>query len=262
MRIMVIILYAEWGYPMVHIKTPEEIERMRKAGRILARCHDAIEGLIRPGMTTMELNDFTEKFLKQHGARQVLKGYKGFPYAICASVNDVIAHGFPDRKPLKSGDIVKIDIVCRYRGWLADMTRTYPVGSLSARASRLVRIARECMDIGIRELRPGRRIGDVMHEVQRHAENAGYSVVRELVGHGIGRTLHEEPLFPHLGKRGEGFLLQEGMVITIEPIINEGGAETFLEIDGWTMRTMDGSLSAQFEHTVAITKTGPLILTV
>ncbi|MCS7460029.1 type I methionyl aminopeptidase [Paenibacillus doosanensis] len=246
---------------MVILKTPEEIAYIRKAGRILARCHQQIAQMIRPGMTTLEINDFAEQFLVQNGAKQVTKGYKGFPYATCASINDVIAHGFPNSTPLRGGDIVKIDIVCSVDGWIADSARTYAVGKLSPDAEKLVRVTKECLDLAIPKAVAGARIGDVMHVVQKHAEGAGFSVVRDLVGHGVGRSLHEEPTFPHVGTPGKGFKLKEGMVITIEPMINAGGYEMFVEMDGWTARTWDGSLSAQFEHTVAITKEGPVILT-
>ncbi|CAG7652417.1 Methionine aminopeptidase 1 [Paenibacillus solanacearum] len=246
---------------MVTLKTPEQIEHIRKAGRILAQCHEEIEKRIRPGVTTLQINDFAERFLLENGAETVTKGYRGFPFATCASVNDVIAHGFPNEEPLLNGDIVKMDIVCKYDGWVADSCRTYAVGTISEEAQRLIRVAKECLDLGIAKAMAGNRIGDVMHVVQKHAEGAGFSVVRDLEGHGIGRSMHEEPSFPHVGKPGKGFLLREGMVFTIEPMINAGKFEMFIDFDGWTARTMDGSLSAQFEHTVAITKNGPDVLT-
>jgi len=246
---------------MVTLKTPEQIEHIRKAGRMLAQCHEEIEKRIRPGVTTLQINDFAERFLLENGAETVTKGYRGFPFATCASVNDVIAHGFPNEEPLLNGDIVKMDIVCKYEGWVADSCRTYAVGTISEEAQRLIRVAKECLDLGIAKAIAGNRIGDVMHVVQKHAEGAGFSVVRDLEGHGIGRSMHEEPSFPHVGKPGKGFLLREGMVFTIEPMINAGKFEMFIDFDGWTARTMDGSLSAQFEHTVAITKNGPDVLT-
>lgn len=246
---------------MVTLKTPEQIEHIRKAGRILAQCHEEIEKRIRPGVTTLQINDFAERFLLENRAETVTKGYRGFPFATCASINDVIAHGFPNEEPLLNGDIVKMDIVCKYEGWVADSCRTYAVGTISEEAQRLIRVAKECLDLGIAKAIAGNRIGDVMHVVQKHAEGAGFSVVRDLEGHGIGRSMHEEPSFPHVGKPGKGFLLREGMVFTIEPMINAGKFEMFIDFDGWTARTMDGSLSAQFEHTVAITKNGPDVLT-
>jgi methionyl aminopeptidase len=246
---------------MVILKSPQQIENMRQAGKILAMCHREIGRRIGPGVTTLEINDFAEQYLSSQGARQVTKGYRGFPYATCASVNDVIAHGFPNAEPLQDGDIVKIDIVCSLDGWMADSAWTYMIGAVSPEAKRLVSVTKECLDLGIAQAVVGNRIGDVMHVVQRHAEKAGFSVVRDLVGHGIGQSLHEEPSFEHIGKPGKGFKLKEGMVITIEPMINAGGYEMYIEFDGWTARTWDGSLSAQFEHTVAITGKGPQILT-
>jgi methionyl aminopeptidase len=246
---------------MVILKSPGEIAKMRKAGRILAMCHQAIEAMIRPGITTLEVNDFAERYLLEHGAKQVTKGYRGFPFATCASVNDVIAHGFPNEEPLHNGDIVKIDIVCSVDGWMADSARTYAVGHISEEAKRLIQVTRECLDLAIPQAVIGHRIGDVMHVVQKHAENAGFSVVRDLVGHGIGRSLHEDPTFEHVGLPGKGFKLKEGMVITIEPMINTGTHEMYIELDGWTARTWDGGWSAQFEHTVAITREGPQVLT-
>ncbi|MGF9711080.1 type I methionyl aminopeptidase [Paenibacillus naphthalenovorans] len=246
---------------MIIIKTPEEIQLMRKAGEILAKCHQEIAKMIKPGLTTMVINDFAERFIQEQGAEQVVKGFKGYPFATCTSVNDVIAHGFPNEEPLQSGDIVKVDIVCRYNGWCADSCRTYPVGTISPEAERLIQVTKECLLLSIEKAVAGNRMGDVMHVVQKHAEGAGFSVVRDLVGHGIGRSMHEEPTFPHVGKPGRGVRLQEGMVFTIEPMINAGKHEMFIELDGWTARTYDGSLSAQFEHTVAITKDGPLVIT-
>lgn len=246
---------------MIILKKPEEIHLMRKAGAILAKCHEEIAKMVRPGLTTLEINDFAERFIYEHGAEQVTKGYKGFPFATCASVNDVIAHGFPDSQPLQNGDILKMDIVCRYQGWHADSCRTYAVGTISEEAQRLIRVTKECLDMAIEKAVVGNRIGDVMNVVQKHAQYAGFSVVRDLVGHGIGRSMHEDPKFPHVGKPGKGFMLEDGLVITIEPMINAGKFDMFIDFDGWTAKTMDGSLSAQFEHTIAITKNGPLVLT-
>ncbi|MEK8133095.1 type I methionyl aminopeptidase [Paenibacillus filicis] len=246
---------------MIILKTKEEIQRMREAGLILARCHKEIAKMIKPGITTMQINDFAEAFITRHGAEQVTKGFQGFPAATCASVNDVIAHGFPDHKPLQDGDIVKMDIVCRYNGWCADTCQTYAVGNISPEAERLVQVTRECLELAIPQAVAGNRIGDVVSVIQRHAEQAGFSVVRDLNAHGIGRSMHEEPSFAHAGKPGRGFRLQEGMVFTIEPMINAGKLDMFIDFDGWTARTVDGSLSAQFEHTVAITADGPWVLT-
>ncbi|MED0704673.1 type I methionyl aminopeptidase [Aneurinibacillus aneurinilyticus] len=246
---------------MIILKTAREISLMKEAGEILAACHKKIASLIEPGITTREIDNFTEKFLKKHKATPEQKGYRGFPFATCASVNDVIAHGFPSKTPLKDGDIVTIDMVVNLNGWLADSAWTYPVGTISAEAQRLLTVTRECLNLGIEKALVGNRIGDVTHAIQTHAEGAGFSVVRDLLGHGIGQSMHEEPTFMHVGKPGKGARLKEGMVFTIEPMINVGTYKMYVEDDGWTARTLDGSLSAQYEHTIAITKDGPLILT-
>lgn len=246
---------------MIILKTPQEIDEMRAAGRFVADCHLEIARMIRPGVTTLEINDHVEKLLAQRGATPPTKGYHGFAFATCASVNDVIAHGFPNRTPLREGDIVTIDIIAELNGWVGDSAWSYAVGTISPEAQRLLDVAKECMYRGIAKAVPGNRLGDVMHEVQSYAEDSGYSVVRDLLGHGIGRSMHEEPGYPHVGSPGKGMRLKEGMVITIEPMINEGTWRMTVDPDGWTARTADGRLSAQYEHTVAITKDGPLVLT-
>jgi methionyl aminopeptidase len=245
----------------IKLKTAEQIATMKKAGQIVAACHKEVAKMIRPGVTTQEINDFVESCITRLGGKQVIKGYKGFPTVICASVNDVIAHGIPNNEPLRDGDIVKIDIVAECDGWVGDSAWCYAVGDVSEEARKLMRVTKECLYIGIEKAVVGNRIGDVMHAVQTHAEKHGYSVVRDLLGHGIGRSMHEEPNFVHIGKPGTGFRLREGMVITIEPMINQGTYEMVIDLDGWTARTEDGKLSAQYEHTIAITKNGPLILT-
>ncbi|WP_028612512.1 type I methionyl aminopeptidase [Paenibacillus harenae] len=246
---------------MVQLKSASEIAEMRKAGALVAACHKQVSAMIRPGVTTLAINDAVERFIRSMGGSSPTKGYKGFPYATCASVNDVIAHGFPSRVPLASGDIVTIDVVAEFGGWVGDSAWSYAVGDVSESAKRLMRVARECMSIGIDKAVVGNRIGDVMHAVQTHAEKNGYSVVRDLLGHGVGRSMHEEPNYPHVGKPDHGFRLKEGMVLTIEPMINAGAPQMFVEADDWTARTVDGELSAQYEHTIAITADGPVILT-
>jgi methionyl aminopeptidase len=246
---------------MITLKSKAEIEQMRKAGRIVAAFHQAIAGMIRPGVTTLDIELFAVRFLKENNARAYTVGYNGYPYATCASVNDVIAHGFPSPKPLKEGDIVTIDIVAEADGWIGDSAWSYAVGEVSEEARNLMRVTKECLYLGIEKAVVGNRIGDVMHAVQSHAERNGYSVVRDLLGHGVGREMHEEPNYPHVGKPGKGFRLKEGMVMTIEPMINTGKAFMTVDADGWTARTADGSLSAQYEHTIAITADGPIILT-
>ncbi|OXL84077.1 MULTISPECIES: type I methionyl aminopeptidase [Paenibacillus] len=246
---------------MITLKSKAEIEQMRKAGRIVAAFHQAIAGMIRPGVSTLDIELFAVRFLKENNARAYTVGYNGYPYATCASVNDVIAHGFPSPRPLKEGDIVTIDIVAEADGWIGDSAWSYAVGEVSEEARNLMRVTKECLYLGIEKAVVGNRIGDVMHAVQSHAERNGYSVVRDLLGHGVGREMHEEPNYPHVGKPGKGFRLKEGMVMTIEPMINAGKAFMTVDADGWTARTADGSLSAQYEHTIAITADGPIILT-
>ncbi|MBJ6361465.1 type I methionyl aminopeptidase [Paenibacillus sp. GCM10012307] len=246
---------------MIILKSPREIENMKRANKMVADCHKEIATMIRPGVTTLEINDYVERRLTEMGGAQFTKGYNGYEYATCASVNDVIAHGIPGKKPLRSGDIVKIDIVAIADGWIGDSCWCYAVGDISPEAQRLMRITKESMDLGIRQAVVGNRLGDVLHAIQQHAEAHGYSVVRDLLGHGVGRELHEEPNFSHVGVPGKGVRLKEGMVFTLEPMINEGTYEMTIDADGWTARTADGKLSAQYEHTIAITKDGPLVLT-
>lgn len=246
---------------MVILKSRAEIEEMRKAGRIVAAFHQAITDMIRPDITTLDIESFAVRFLKENGAKAYTIGYNGYPFATCASVNDVIAHGFPSGKPLKEGDIVKIDIVAETDGWIGDSAWCYAVGEVSEEARNLMRVTKECLYLGIEKAVVGNRIGDVMHAVQTHAERNGFSVVRDLLGHGVGREMHEEPNYPHVGNPGKGFRLKEGMVFTIEPMLNAGTALMTIDADGWTARTADGSLSAQYEHTIAITADGPVILT-
>lgn len=246
---------------MIILKSRAEIEEMRRAGRIVAAFHQALAEMIRPGITTFEIESFAVRFLKENGAKGYTIGYNGYPFATCASVNDVIAHGFPNKTPLKEGDIVTIDIVAEADGWIGDSAWSYAIGEVSEEARKLMRVTKECLDLGIEKALVGNRIGDVMHAVQTHAEQNGFSVVRDLLGHGVGREMHEEPNYPHIGKPGKGFRLKEGMVLTIEPMLNAGKETMKVDADGWTTRTADGSLSTQYEHTIAITADGPIILT-
>lgn len=235
---------------------------MQKAGELLARCHQEIGKLIRPGISTLEIDRFVEDFLKKNGATPEQKGYHGYPFATCASVNDVICHGFPTKEPLAEGDIVSIDIVVNLNGWLADSAWSYVVGNVSPEAGRLLDITKEALYKGIEKAISGNRIGDISNAIQTLAEANGYSVVRDFIGHGIGRVMHEEPEVPHYGPAGHGPRIREGMVFTIEPMINAGGYQLTIDpSNGWVARTKDGSLSAQYEHTIAITANGPLILT-
>lgn len=246
---------------MITIKTKEQIENMGKAGRILADCHKEIAKMIRPGITTWEIDQFVEGFLAKHGATPEQKGYRGYQYATCASINDVICHGFPGKEPLKDGDIVTIDMVVNLNGWLADSAWSYAVGNVSPTAEKLLKVTKEALYKGIEKAVPGNRIGDVSHAIQAYAEAQGFSVVRDFIGHGIGQEMHEEPQVPHYGPAGKGPRIKEGMVFTIEPMLNVGKYFAKVDLDGWTARTVDGSLSAQYEHTIAITNQGPIILT-
>ncbi|MGF6357484.1 methionyl aminopeptidase [Paenibacillus sp. 4624] len=246
---------------MITIKTKEQIEQMRKAGEILSACHREIAKLIRPGITTQEIDQFAEAFMKKNGAIPEQKGYNGYPYATCASVNDVICHGFPGKYVLKDGDIVTIDMVVNLDGWLADSAWSYAVGNVSPEAQHLLDVTKNSLYKGIEFAIVGNRIGDISHAIQTYAEGEGLSVVREFIGHGIGEKMHEEPQVPHYGPPHRGPRLKEGMVITIEPMLNIGTFRSKLDSDGWTARTLDGSLSAQYEHTIAITADGPVILT-
>jgi len=246
---------------LVVIKTEKQIGLMREAAKILTACHRELRTIIRPGITTLEINKFAEDFIRSHGAKAEQKGYKGYGFATCASVNDEICHGFPTTKALKEGDIVGIDMVVNLNGWLADSAWTYPVGQISEQAERLLRVTKECLYIGIEKSIIGNRIGDISHAIQSHAESEGFSVVQEFTGHGIGQIMHEDLQVPHYGRPNRGERLSEGMVFTIEPMINLGKRNLKIDSNDWTARTVDGSLSAQYEHTIAITKTSPIILT-
>ncbi len=246
---------------MIRLKTKEEVEKMRKAGQLLARCHQELSKLIQPGMTTKEIDQWVEAFLKDHGATPEQKGYMGYPYATCTSVNDVICHGMPSDYSLQKGDIITVDMVVNLDGWLADSAWSYPIEPISKTAQDLLQVTQECLKAGIEQAIIGNRVGAIGHAIQHLAESKGYGVVRQFVGHGIGQRIHEDPPIPHFGSLNHGPILREGMVITIEPMINTGTHEVLLDDDGWTARTADGSLSAQYEHTIAITKNGPLLLT-
>lgn len=246
---------------MVIIKTMEEIEKMQKAGEILANCHKEIAKIIKPGISTIEIDEFAEEYMKKHGATPEQKGYEGYPFATCASVNDEICHGFPNKKPLKNGDIVTIDMVVNLDGWLADSAWSYAVGDISPEAEKLLKVTKNALYIGIEKAVIGNRIGDISHAIQEYVEGEGFSVVRDFVGHGIGRNMHEDPQVPHFGRPGRGLRLMEGMVLTIEPMVNIGTYHCKIDENQWTARTLDGKLSAQYEHTLAITKDGPIIIT-
>ena len=246
---------------MIILKTEQEIQKMQEAGVILANLHKEIAKMIKPGISTMDIDRFVEEYLKEHNAYPEQRGYQGYAFATCASINDEICHGYPREEKLKEGDIVTIDMVVNLDGWLADSAWSYPVGEISDDAQKLLDITKEALYKGIEVARVGNRLGDIGHAIQSFVEAEGYSVVRDFVGHGIGKDMHEDPQVPHYGVAGRGQRLVEGMVITIEPMINIGTYRMKMDENGWTSRTVDGELSAQYEHTLAITKDGPLILT-
>ncbi|WP_057915744.1 type I methionyl aminopeptidase [Peribacillus muralis] len=246
---------------MIVLKSAREIQAMHESGKILAACHKEIAKMIVPGVTTWEIEGFVEGFLKKHGAKPEQKGYKGYEYATCASINEEICHGFPRKTPLKNGDIVTIDMVVNYNGALADSAWTYTVGKVSRETEHLVHVTKESLYKAIEVCVEGKRIGDIGHAIQTYVEAEGFSVVRDFIGHGIGNVIHEEPQVPHYGLPNKGPRLKEGMVFTIEPMVNVGTYKAKRDANGWTASTADGKYSAQYEHTIAITKNGPLILT-
>ena len=248
---------------MITLKTTRDLEAMAKSGLIVAKALEAAEEAIKPGMTTAQLNSIVEKVIVGEGAKPSFKGYRGFPACCCISPNEVVVHGIPsDKVILKEGDIVSIDVGAFYEGFHGDAARTLAVGNISEEAKRLIETTRECFFEGVKMAVDGNRVGDIGFAVQSHAEKNGYGVVRELVGHGVGRELHESPDIPNFGIAGKGVRLTKGMVIAIEPMINMGTKDvSFSKKDGWTVTTKDGKLSAHYENTVAITENGPKILT-
>ena len=246
---------------MIIIKTNDEIARMRKPNRIVAELLDYLEGIIRPGVTTKELDTRAEAFILKRGGKPAFKGYHGFPATICASVNEEVVHGIPGKRRLKEGDIVGIDLGVVLDGFYGDAAKTFAVGKIDHKARRLMEVTEESLYKGIEQAVPENRLYDISHAVQVHAEGAGFSVVRDFVGHGIGRDLHEEPQVPNYGPPHQGPKLEKGMAIAIEPMINEGTWQVKVLKDGWTVVTADGKRSAHFEHTIAITENGPEILT-
>ena len=243
-------------------KSREQIEKMRVSGRIIAQTLRECEGTIVPGKTTTkQLNDLAERLIREAGGRPSFLGYRDYPAATCISVNDVVIHGIPNSIPLEEGDIVDLDFGVDKDGWYADGAWTYAVGTVTKDVERLMAVTKEALMQGIAKARVGNRIGDIAATIQRYCERNGYGVVRELVGHGIGQAVHESPNVPNFGKPGKGDVLKEGMTICIEPMINQGSAKVYTLDDKWTVKTVDGRPSAHFEHTVAITKAGPEILT-
>ncbi len=246
---------------MILLKTEAELQEMRAAGEILAGAHKRVREFLKPGITTGDLDREIEGFIRENGGEPAFKGYRGYPAASCLSVNDEVVHGIPGKRVLKDGDIIGVDIGVKAGGFYADAAQTLPVGSINSEAARLLRVTKEALYLGIEKARAGNRLGDVSHAIQKHVESAGLSVVRSLVGHGIGRSMHEDPQVPNYGRAGEGALLKTGMVLAIEPMVNAGVHEVEILEDKWTVVTADGALSAHFEHSVAVTESGPAILT-
>lgn len=246
---------------MIVTKSPAELEIMREAGRITAAALRLVGEAVRPGVTTRELDAIAEEYIRSEGAAPAFKGYQGFPATLCTSPNDEVVHGIPGRTVLSEGDILSVDCGAIVDGYYGDSAVTFPVGTVSKETQRLLEVTAASLEAAIAECRPGRRLSDVSHAVQMVVEAAGFSVVREYVGHGIGRAMHEEPQIPNYGSPGKGPQLKPGMVLAIEPMVNAGGHAVHSLDDGWTVVTDDGGMSAHFEHTVAVTERGPLVLT-
>ncbi len=245
---------------MIILKSRQEIEKMRKSNAIVAAVLEELRKKIRPGVRTLELDRLSEEMALKKGARPAFKGYRGYPYSLCASVNSEVVHGMPSERDLKEGDIISLDFGILNDGYYGDAAVTVPVGEISPAAQRLLTVTEEALYRGIAQVRAGNRIGDISAAIQGHVEGAGFSVVRDLVGHGIGKSLHEDPQVPNYGTSGRGVELKPGMVFAIEPMVNEGTYRVDILRDGWTVVTADGKLSAHFEHSVAITENGPVIL--
>src|SRR3954467_5934811 len=246
---------------MIIQKSPEEIDKIAAAGRVLARCLSMLHGKARPGVTTSELDQAAEKYIRSQGGEPAFKGYRGFPGSICASPNSMVVHGIPGKYELGRGDVLSVDVGVVLDGWVADAAITVPVGNVPPLAQRLLSTTRAALFDAVEACRVGNRLGDVSHAVQRRGEQDGLSVIRSLVGHGIGRDMHEDPQIPNVGEPGTGPELGEGMVFAIEPMVNAGAEDVRMGADSWAVYSRDGSLAAHFEHTVAITAEGPRILT-
>jgi methionyl aminopeptidase len=246
---------------MIIKKSPEDIERMAAAGAILVRTMNLLAGKIRPGVSTKDLDEAAEKFIRSQGAEPSFKGYRGFPGSICASANSMIVHGIPGPYKLGRGDILSVDIGVTLDGWVADAARTFPVGPISPVAQKLLDVTEGSLLAAVPECRPGNRLGDISSAVQQHVEAAGLSVVRSLVGHGVGRDMHEEPQIPNYGAPGTGVQLEAGMVFAVEPMVTAGRHAVRVGEDHWSIFSQDGSLAAHFEFTIAITAEGPRVLT-
>jgi methionyl aminopeptidase len=246
---------------MIIGKSKKELEKMRAAGRLVGQVREHLRSMVRPGITTLDIDRVAEKIIRDAGALPTFKGYNGFPYSICASVNEQIVHGFPSSYALKEGDIFSIDCGVTLEGFVGDTAATVPVGKVDDEKLRLIRVTEECLERAIQQCRPGNRLGDIGWAVQQHAEANGYSVVRDYVGHGIGRRMHEDPQIPNYGRPGLGDKIKAGYVFAVEPMVNQGTHFTKVLKDGWTVVTVDGKPSAHAEHTIAITEDGPEVLT-
>ena len=245
---------------MIYLKSIQEIEKIKKSSQLVARALKYLKAFIREGVSTEELDRLAEEYIKRHGGIPAFKGYRGYPRSLCVSVNEEVVHGIPGKRRLKEGDIVSLDLGVLMDGYYGDAAITVPVGKVSELASKLIKVTEEALYRGIEMARPGNRLSDISHAIQTHVEKAGFSVVREFVGHGIGKQLHEEPQVPNFGPPNRGPRLEPGMVLAIEPMVNTGTWEVRILPNGWTVVTADGGLSAHFEHTVAITDNGPEIL--
>lgn len=246
---------------MILLKSAREVDQMRRPGEIVGGAHRRVRENLRPGMTTLELDQIVEEYIRQEGGTPAFKGYRGFPASVCASVNEEVVHGIPGSRALQDGDIVGVDIGVKAGGFYSDAAQTLPVGAVSEDAQKLLGITREALYVGIQQAQVGGRMGDISHAVQDLVEAAGFSVVRSLVGHGIGRSMHEDPQVPNFGAPGKGPELKAGMALAIEPMVNIGRHDVEVLDDAWTVVTADRTLSAHFEHTVVITDEGPEILT-
>jgi methionyl aminopeptidase len=247
---------------VIDLKSPRELGLMRRGGHILADVMDRLRTFVEPGMSTQEIDEEVESFIRHRGAVPAFKGYRGFPATVCISINEEIVHGIPSpHRRIKEGDIVGLDLGCIVEGYYADCAFTLPLGDIPPRVRQLLDVTRESLDLAIAECRPGRRVSDVSHAVQRYVEGHGFSVVRAFVGHGIGRQLHEDPQVPNFGDPGRGPQLKPGMVLAVEPMVTMGTHEVRILDDHWTAVTADGSLAAHFEHTIAVTDDGPEVLT-
>jgi methionyl aminopeptidase len=246
---------------MIIRKTEDQIEKMAAAGAVHARCMKMLTSKVRPGVTTAELDEAAEKFIRSQGGVPTFKGFRGFPGSICASPNSMVVHGIPGPYELQRGDIISIDIGVTLDGWVADGASTIPVGQIDETTQKLLTVTKESLDLATAQMVPGNRVGDIGHAVQSHVEAAGFSVIRSLVGHGVGRNMHEEPQIPNYGTPGRGPEIEEGMVFAIEPMVNVGGPHVYMDDDGWSVYSEDDSMAAHFEYTVAATADGPRILT-